>query len=711
MRTLVLLSTLLLYAGLAGCSDDGRFAPAPPKPGMKMLILGMDGLDPKLLQTMMDAGKLPNFKRVADSGVFKRLGTSMPPQSPVAWSNFISGADPGEHEIYDFIHRRLKPTPGSGLVVEPYLSTSDIKPVQHWYSSVLPSAIPVPFTNWQMPLGGSEIISLRRGPTFWDGLIAAGVKTVIYRVPANYPPPPSRGKNLFRCLCGMGTPDINGDYGTATSFMEDMLEEELDREGVRYVRLDVIDHRATGRLKGPVSPLRERVLVSYEGREQPIDETPRTFCEVTFSRDPEDDTATIRVSGSTILLRKGEWSEWVPLELQADLTIESTLASLGLPTRIPGMVRFYLRAVHPNLEVYATAVNIDPMNPAQPISAPAGFSKAIAETAGRYFTTGIPEDTKALRADALNEDEFLEMVRHLTGERTRQYQDALAAFDEGFLFFYFGHTDQLSHVFWRDIDPDHPGRIPEQGDRYAHVIEDTYREMDVRVGEALAVLDADDVLMIMSDHGFSSFRRGLNVNTWLRDEGYLVEKPNAGRTYLTYVDWSRTKAYAIGINSIYINVAGREPEGIVTPAERRKLMDEISAKLLAIRDTDRGNAPVISKMYITDDYYPGADPDIAPDLLVGYAENYRASWATTTGNIRDHRRDAGGGILVNRLIEDNRERWSGDHCIAEYLVPGVVLSNRKISLEDPSLIDIAPTILKTFGVPAPDAMKGRALWE
>lgn len=696
---------------LAGCGDDGRFANVAPRPGVRMLVIGMDGLDPKLVQKLMDEGKLPNFARLSRRGVFTRLGTAMPPQSPVAWSSFISGADPGAHQIFDFIHRRLKPSPGSTLVIEPYLSTSDIEPVTSWYNAVLPPALGIPFTNWRMPLSGSAIVSLRKGPSFWDSLVAAGIKTVIYRMPANYPPPQIKGHAPFHCLCGMGTPDINGDYGTATSFLEDMLKDEEERDGVRYVRLDVIDQRATARLRGPVSPLRAQVFKHYEGYKNPVDVTPHTFCDVTISRDPADATATIRTSGRTLLLKQGEWSDWTPIELQADLDHEAALAAIGVPTRVPGMVRFFLRAVHPNLEVYASPINLDPMNAAQPISAPAGFAKAIAERSGRYYTTGIPEDTKSLRGQALNEDEFLEMVHLLDGERTRQYHDALASFDAGFLFFYFGHTDQLQHVFWRDIDPQHPGRDPAQGDRYAHVIEDVYREMDVRVGEALAVLDADDVLIVMSDHGFSSFRRGLNLNTWLRDQGYLVQTPGADRTYLQYVDWSKTRAYAIGINSIYINVLGREPQGIVPPAEQRKLMDEISAKLLTIRDPEFDDTPVIVKMYATKDVYPGADGSVAPDLLVGYAENYRASWATTTGNIREHQYNADGTIRVDRTLEDNKERWSGDHCIADYLVPGVFFSNRRIDLDDPTLSDVAPTILRTFGLAEPKEMHGRPLWK
>src|SRR5262249_40855654 len=163
-----------------------------------------------------------------------------------------------------------------------------------------------------------------------------------------------------------------------------------------------------------------------------------------------------------------------------------------------------------------------------------------------------------------------------------------------------------------------------------------------------------------------SFRRGVNLNTWLSKTqvggrpllALTTPQPGPGeRDGLAFVDWGDTRAYAIGINSIYINEKGREPNGIVPHDQRKALMDAIAKKLLELRDTETDNGPVVAKTYIVEDEYPTADPKIAPDMLVGYARGYRGSWATTLGGYK------------NKVLENNMDRWSGDHCIAAFLVP------------------------------------------
>lgn len=657
-----------------------------------MLVLGMDGLDHKLLSRLMSEGRMPNFSKVAAAGSFKALGTSMPPQSPVAWSNFIAGADPGVHQIYDFIHRDPNPTDPS-MVIRPYLSTTEIVNEKTMLSNMLGEEWSVG-DSYKIPLAGSAIKSLRRGPSFWDELNAAGVPTTIYRMPANYPVAVKKAglfgsvPSQFRCLCGMGTPDLMGGYGEFTLLTEDLEEESKEIEGGRLLRLEFVDHKATVKLKGPPNPFKK--VATGE-------EHPKLEAAIDVMRDPDSDIAAIKIGATTTVLKRGEWSDWVPFDFDTGMPYGTVISTLGIPTKVPTMVRMYLRSVHPTTQVYLSPMNIDPIHPANPVSEPASFSAEIAGAAGRFYTQGIPEDGKALKADALNEDEFLQMVSVLSDERTRQYHEALRTFRSGFLFFYFGHTDQLAHHFWRDIDPDHPGRKPEQDGKYDKVIENTYLEMDVRVGEALAALDSDDILIIASDHGFSSFRKGFNVNTWLEQEGFMTTLAGTGRNGLDFVDWPQTKAYAIGINSLFINLQGREKLGIVPPEERRAVMDEIARKLLEVRDED--GTQVIVKVYVTDVEYVGADPKIAPDLLIGYNENYRGSWATATGGIR------------RRLIEPNRERWSGDHCIAHYLVPGVLLSNKPVKMESPSLIDMAPSILGAFGVKPAAQVRGHNFFE
>jgi predicted AlkP superfamily phosphohydrolase/phosphomutase len=341
-------------------------------------------------------------------------------------------------------------------------------------------------------------------------------------------------------------------------------------------------------------------------------------------------------------------------------------------------------------------VNFDPQRPANPISAPGSFARELAQRDGRFYTTGIPEDTKALSRGALNEDEFLAQCDLVLEEKIAEYRTALDEFGAGCLFSYFGTTDLVQHMFWRDRDPEHPGRKPEQDGMYDTVIDDLYARMDGLVGEAMAKLSDDDTLIVLSDHGFTTFRRELSVNTWLLENGYLglLDPSRQGRSEMFInTDWSRTRAYAMGLNALYVNEQGREKHGVVAPSRKRALAEEIAVKLQALRDDD--GSKVVEKVYRVADIYPGADRTVAPDLIIGYAEGYRSSWATSLGGVPRY------------VLRDNRDRWSGTHCVATHLLPGMLLTNRSMGAQDADLRDIAPTILGAFGVKSPNEMQGR----
>lgn len=665
----------------------------------KVLVLGIDGMDPKILTRLMDAGKMPNFKALAQKGCFSPLATSMPPQSPVAWANFISGSHPGTHQIYDFIHRQPDDPKWPGGV-RPFESVSEVRPAEeNWLNNLLGYYWDWTLAGkqWRIPLASGRIKLFREGEPFWDFLTGAGVHTTIYRMPANYPPPSkSHGSGGLQCLCGMGTVDVAGSPGMFTYLgPEPTPSDDRQPAGGTLLQL-LVDENGHGEvaIPGPKNFLQRPHKIPGKADE----DVDKITLPIEVDRDLENPVARFRIGDQTVVLSQGEWSDWIPVRFETGFPMSSVANVAGLPTSAPAIIRLFVQEVHPDLRVYISPPNIDPLAQFQPISYPMSFAENIADANGRFYTTGIPEDTKALRANILNEDEFLQMAHALIKERKNQYRDALANFKEGFLFYYFGHIDQLCHIFWRDQDPDHPGRLAEQGDTYAGVIEEMYVDMDGLLGEAMKVIDDNDVLIALSDHGFSGFRRGLNLNTWLAENGYLkLKSPSRmSRNSSVYnIDFSQTRAYALGINSLYINLKGREREGIVAPSERAALMKEISEKLLAFRDSN--GEPVVVKMYDTLKDYPGANPKIAPDLLVGYAANYRASWATTLGSQPD------------RLVEDNRDRWSGDHCIADFVVPGVLLSDHKLTVNDPTLSDLAPSILNLFGVTKPKEMGGRVV--
>jgi predicted AlkP superfamily phosphohydrolase/phosphomutase len=367
---------------------------------------------------------------------------------------------------------------------------------------------------------------------------------------------------------------------------------------------------------------------------------------------------------------------------------------------IPGMVRFHLAEAHPRVRLYASPVNIDPLDPAQPISTPPELAGEIAGAIGDFYTQGMPEDTQALAAGVLTDEGFMSQARLIVEEEDRMLDWALDGFDAGFLFVYYSAVDQVSHMMWRAMDPEHPMWSPDLGRRFGDAIPEMYRAADAALGRVLDQLDDQTTLLVMSDHGFAPFYREVNLNTWLKDQGYLVLTDDAleSRTeYFNHVDWGRTRAYALGFNSLYLNRRGRERWGIVDPGpESEELMDEITEKLLALTDPATGLTPV-ARLYRTTEIYQGAHLSEAPDMVVGYRRSYRSSDSSALGT------------LSRPIVQDRLDDWSGDHLMETDSVPGVLLTNRKLRVEDPGLEDIAPTILSEFGLEPTPEMIGRPL--
>jgi predicted AlkP superfamily phosphohydrolase/phosphomutase len=637
----MLVLALLLGAGCSG--------PAAPQTDHRVLILGFDGLDPHLLDRFMAEGVLPNFARLAHDGSYRRLATTIPPQSPVAWSTFITGLDPGGHGIFDFVHR--DPAPARGGAIEPFLSTS----------RVAEDEFRLPLGPYALPLRPGKAELLRYGKAFWNTLVAHGVPATVVKIPANFPPEPSTAQTLS----DMGTPDIRGTYGTFSFYTSDPAEGGRTVSGGIFHNVTLVGGHVRAELPGPVNPFRRGEA--------------RAACPFDVYIDPEHDTVKLEVDGQELLLQRGEWSTWVPVRFPLLAGVAS----------VRGEVRFQLQAAHPHLRLYTTPVNMSPADPALPISTPPEFARQLYEDLGPFYTQGLPENTAALTADGLDDAQWLNQANDIYGERRQLFERQLRLFRNGVLFVYFGGPDQVSHMFWRTLDsPDNP---------YRNAIRNTYQQVDTVLGEALATLDSDTTLIVLSDHGFAPWTRAVDLNGWLREQGYLVLQSGAtqGRELFADVDWSRTRAYGLGLNGLYLNLAGRERFGVVPAGDHDSLQAEISARLLQWRDPANG-ASVVARVYRPEEVYSSAHRQLAPDLIVGYARGYRVSNESALGS-------AG-----NVLIEDNHRKWSGDHCMAADAVPGVLLSNRPVVGTDMGLADIAPTVLGEFAIAPPKEMVGRS---
>jgi len=592
---------------LVSCSQE---APVT----QRLIILGFDGMDPVLARKWMDDGSLPNFRKLATMGGFHSLPTSNPPQSPVAWSDFATGTGPGEHGIYDFLRRDPE-------TYSPDFSISRIIPPQDF----------LPLFGMQLPLEDGEIINRRIGTPFWSAVEEQGGRSTVLRVPVTFPPDP-----IHRMMAGMGVPDLLGTQGTYTIYStRPSLSAGTGSSRSVRMRPDRQGH-IESLLEGPAHPLKPDAPALNTG----------------LQLDPAGEKVRIRLGDADIELSPGEWSDWMTVNFKY----------FG-PASVTGIVRAYLLSAYPRVQLYVSPIHIDPRDPVIPLSSPPGYAAEMEERFGLYHTIGMPEETWSLNDGHMTDHAFLEVVRETLQEQENMFYDALDHHDSELVVSVFVQTDRVSHMFYRGIDPQHP--LHKETDAESRdAIHWIYREADRVLGETMQRMGPDDRLIVLSDHGFAAFRRAINLNTWLVEEGLLVL--NAGHQQssvgFTAVDWSRTRAYALGLNSLYINRAGREVHGIVGKAEAKQIKRQIISSLPQLQDPETG-LPAIRDVFDGELLFPGNANGDAPDLVIGYEPGFRASWQTTLG-----------GVPAS-LIDDNNKKWSGDHCITPEAVPGVLFTS------------------------------------
>lgn len=556
----------------------------PRRPGpartRRVVILGLDGLDPDLLEAGMQAGKLPNFKALAQEGSYQRLATTCPPLSPVAWSTFATGLSPGRHGIFDFVHR----THNLGLK----LAFSEVS--------------------------GNRPRQLRKGRSFWEILGDYGIFSQILRVPVSWPSPPFFGT----LLSAMGVPDLRGSQGTYTLFTAQ--PEEL-KEGQ-----NVVWQEGEADFRLPCGSVR----LSLSG-------------------------SCLSWPGGSCELRVGEYTPWCRLRFG----------------RSPGLVKFLL--LDQNSRLYATPVQLDPERPVLGISYPNFFSATLALLQGPYATCGLAEDTGGREDGVLSEQQFLRQCYDIHGERKRQFFHLLERTPRGLCAVVFDGPDRIQHMC-----VDQPS-----------VMDDLYAQMDELVGETRSRLQDGEVLMVLSDHGFKPFRRSVDVNAWLAQEGYLKLGQDG------QVDWKHTSAIALGLAGVHLNLQGRQSQGCVSHDQAEHLKERIRQGLLQLVDPINGQRPLVD---VLDSQlcYNGPYKGDAPDLVLGWEVGYRVS------------KSAARGEVGSEIFSHNTSAWCGDHCLHPQRVPGILLSNQQLQA-GAHLRDLAPTVLEYFGVPVPEAMEGRSL--
>jgi len=373
----------------------------------RVVVLGSDGMDPRILDKLMKEGRMPNMRAVAERGGYARLGTTIPAESPVAWSSFTTGMNPGKHGIFDFLRR------------DPATYAPQIAPV----------------SVKQRKLGKPEPVCNRSGKSVWKVASDAGLRSTVIRVPVTFPPEKFNG----RMLSGLGVPDLRGTWGTSVLYEEGGQSADTEMGGVQVS----LSRGESGTYSTEiVGPRRANSPVPLEIRVQ-------------------DGRANLAWQDQTLRLAPGEWSEWVPISFEV---------SIGpITVRPKGIMRFYLRGVDP-LKLYLSPISLDPADSFYPVTQPVGWSRDLAGQYGNFCTLGWMEDTWGLNEDRIDEAAFLEEADDFTDQLERMVLGMLEEKDDDLFIAVFEATDRNQHMFWRCIDPEHPAYDEAEAKRWGEVI-------------------------------------------------------------------------------------------------------------------------------------------------------------------------------------------------------------------------------------------------
>ncbi len=628
----------------------------------RLIVVGLDGMDPKLTDRFMAEGKLPNFEKLAEQGTYSKLRTTFPSISPVAWSSFSTGTHPAKHNIYDFLDRDRR-------TYLPVLSSTEISSVPKRGAALLSK---IKLGKYRIPTEKPQIRLLRKSKPFWSILGDHYIWSTVLRVPITFPPDRFYGAQLS----AMCVPDLLGTQGTFLLFTNRKSDSAFKEGGIR---VPLTNGTATGRWDAQIEGPENSYVEGEPPMAVPLSLTTNGGSKAKLTIG--DDEVDLKVGG--------ELSDWIKIEFRAAPGI-----------KVPALVRVQLLEADDHVSLYMTPLNLDPESPAMPISHPSYYATYLAKKIGPYATLGLAEDTWALNEDVTDDAAFLQQTYDIDKEREDMFFAAMEKQKEGSLVCVFDGTDRIQHMFWRYLEEGHPAADGKEDAEHKNAIAKLYEHNNALVGRVMQKLKKGDLLFVLSDHGFASFRRGVNLNAWLYANGYLTlkEGTDGSAEWLRDVDWSKTRAYSLGLTGVFLNVRSREEEGIVEPGdEAQALKDELIAKLNGLRD-DEKNEEAIKEVFDTTKLYGGPYLRNAPDLLIGYNPGYRISW------------DSASGMVSGPTFEDNTKAWSGDHCVDPRQVPGVLFSNLAIDDDDPALVDIAPTALELFGIQPPQHMEGKALF-
>ncbi|HXO19147.1 MAG TPA: alkaline phosphatase family protein [Thermoanaerobaculia bacterium] len=701
-------ATLLALPAPAGAGGNG-----------KLVVLGFDGVDAKLAGRWMDEGKLPNLAKLRAEGTFSPLRSTIPSQTPVSWSTFSTGLNPGRHGIFDFLKR-------DPLTYKPSFAMFDERRVPFLFGTSNPyvfgvgGALVLALSGFLLlklfrlrtrlaaiaavvlglvagvatgaaaerllPVDRPDAVNRQQGETFWALLGKHGKRVKVMRVPVTFPP---RAYEHGELLTGLGTPDLSGRIGKPFYFTSELFFTPKGGGDFSVEVVELADNKGTiaTEIKGPPDELFPKKKRDY------------IKIPMTLTVPADRSRLRIQVAGTDLSLKPGEWSDWVRFVFPFNPLI-----------KLHGIGRFRLLSLTPEVRLYLSPIQFDPENlpPIVDITTPRSYVDELASRFGLFKTIGWQIDTWSMDNGTIPEEVFLEDVKNTVDKDSQILAGLLQDGDWDVLVDYFEFTDRVQHMMFRFFDPKHPLYTADGAAKYGGAILAAYQQMDAIVGQTMAKMPAGTTLVVASDHGFASFRRGMNYNTWLAQNGFMtLTGEDAKRKnledlfdqgdFFVNVDWSKTRAYALGLGQIYVNLQGREAKGIVVAGdEYRKVAEAIKAGLEAYVDPGTGEHPV-AHVFTRDEAYGIYDPRLIPDLIPSNAEGYRVGWQDSLGGI------------AKSIVEPNTRIWSGDHCsVYPPLVDGILFANVKLQPGEAYMGDVMPTILDLYGVKSSVRLDGKS---
>jgi len=594
------------------------------------------------------------------------------------------------------------------------------------------------WAGWQahgyLPASYPRTSNVNQVDSFWDHAARAGVPCVVLDAQQAFDGPNTPGAKV---LYGLGLPDARGGLGDWSIYTTDPAQ--FEREGKTTTtagtiyRVDEYDGKIQGRIKGPdnfwlverLSQQREEIQkelatpgLSLEKSSQlskrdgelksQLDQAKKEGTSMQLEVRLDGERAHVRIGEEEQTIALGQWSEFY------DLTFD-----LNWLLKVHAITRVRLVKVQPYFELLVNVLDIDPRQPPfwQAVSSPPDFATELAHDCGLFETYGWPTLTMPFKDKKIEPEVLLEDVEFTERWRENLTHNRLDRDDWRCLMSVFSTTDRVQHMTYQFYDPEHPLYAPEvaareteffgERIRLSDAIPAIYRQMDRIIGDVEAKLRPDDTLFVISDHGFQTFRRQVHLNNWLAENGYLAIKPGLSKSNkenLGFVDWKNTKAYALGLGFIYLNLEGREPQGIVARDDARALIDELKAKLLAATDPETGER-FCTEVYVPRDIHEGQHLALEADVIPGFRPPYRVGWSTSGGGL--YAQDQQGVWVPGPICTNNDSNWSGDHVsMALPEVAGVFFSNRKVKIppEGVRALQIAPTALTLLGVTVPPEM-------